>query len=227
MRSGGFVGLYFDLIVSLHGNAQMSGILRSRAKPTAPLFTAWLAMACLAGPMTHADDIESYLVGELASLESLETPVSLADHQITYPDGSDHPLKEKAGKALLVNLWARGCVPCKDEMEGLSNLQKELGDDQFEVVALPMEQRSIKSVSKILNKWKAENLQPYSHDLHALARILYDQHLFTEPEISFAFPTTYVVNKSGRILAVREGFLHWDTPEARALISAIKEDRLD
>jgi thiol-disulfide isomerase/thioredoxin len=202
-------------------------MLRTCTKPTALLFTTGLAIAFLSGPTARADDIESYLVGELTHLEPLETPVSLADHQITYPDGTNHALKEKGGKALLVNLWARGCVPCKDEMEDLSNLQKELGDDQFEVVALPMEQRSIKSVSKILTKWKAENLQPYSHDLHALARILYDQHLFTEPEISFAFPTTYVVNKSGRILAVREGFLHWDTPETRALISAIKQDRLD
>ena len=82
-------------------------------------------------------------------LELLETPVSLADHQITYPDGTDHPLKEKGGKVLLVNLWARWCVPCKDEMKDLATLQKDLGDDRFEVVALPMKKRSIKYLGKV------------------------------------------------------------------------------
>lgn len=201
-------------------------MLRSRAISPALLSVAWLTMTCLAGPVAHADDLEAYLVGEMTYLEILEKPVSLADHQITYPDGSDHALREKAGKVLLISVWARWCVPCKDEMEGLAILQRDLGDDRFEVVALPSKQRSIKSVRKILKSWKAENLQPYSNDLQAMARVLYEEGLFTEREISFAYPTTYLVNKNGEILAVREGFLHWDTPEARALIAAMKEDRL-
>jgi thiol-disulfide isomerase/thioredoxin len=174
--------------------------------------------------MAHAGDLETYLTGEMAKLELLETPVSLADHQITYPDGSDHALKEKSGKVLLVNLWARWCVPCKDEMKDFSSLQNDLGDDRFEVVALSMKKRSIGSVRKILKNWGAENLQPYGNDPQALARVLFDEGLFTEREISFIFPTTYLVSKRGEILAVREGFLHWDTPEARALITALKDD---
>ena len=34
----------------------------------------------------------------------------------------------------------------------------------------------------------------------------------------------YVVDKSGEVVAVRVGFLRWDTPEARALIRALVED---
>jgi len=174
--------------------------------------------------MAHAVELEHYLEGELAELDLLEATVNLADHEITYPDGSKRALRDKAGKVLLVNLWARWCVPCKDEMEDLANLQRELGDDRFEVVALPMKKRSTKSVRKILKSWNAENLQPYGNDPQALARVLYDEGLFTETEISFVYPTTYIVNKSGEILAVREGFLNWDTPEVRALITALKDD---
>jgi len=180
-------------------------------------------LVCLVGSLAHAGGLESYLTGELAELELLETPVSLADHQVTYPDGSTHALKEKNGKILLVNLWARGCVPCRDEMKDLASLQEDLGDDRFEVVALPMEKRSIKSARKILKSWDAEELQPYGNDSQALARVLYDEGFFTETEISFVYPTTYLVSKKGEILAVREGFLHWDTPEARALITALKD----
>ena len=54
--------------------------------------------------------------------------------------------------------------------------------------------------------------------------MLYDEGFYTEKRIRFAYPTTYLVSKSGKILAVREGFLHWDTPEARTLITALKND---
>jgi len=181
-------------------------------------------MACLVGFAAHAGDLESYLTGEMAKLELLEKPVSLADHQITYPDGKEHALKGKNGKVLLVNLWARWCVPCKDEMKDFSSLQRDLGDDRFEVVALPMKKRSIGSVRKILKTWGAENLQPYGNDPQALARVLFNEGLFTERKISFVYPTTYLVGKSGEVLAVREGFLDWDSSEARALITALKDD---
>ena len=184
-----------------------------------------LAMACFAGVVSHAGDLRSYLTGEMAKLEILEKPVSLADHQITYPDGNQHALKEKNGKVLLVNLWAKWCVPCKDEMKDFSSLQRDLGDEQFEVVALPMKKRSIGSVRKILKNWGAENLQPYGNDPQALAGVLYNEGLFTERKITFVYPTTYLVGKSGEILAVREGFLEWDSAEARALISALKDDK--
>ena len=115
---------------------------------------------------------------------------------------------------------------CQDEMKDFAKLQEELGDDRFEVVALPMKKRSISSARKILKKWGAPNLRPYGNDPQALARVLYDEGLFTEREIPFVFPTTYLVDKSGTILAIREGFLHWDTPEARALILALMNDEL-
>ena len=183
-----------------------------------------LAVACVLGSMARAGEMETFLTGEMAKLKVLEVPVSLANHQITYPDGSIHALKEKSGKVLLVNLWSKGCVPCKAEMKDFSILQRDLGGDRFEIVALPMETRGIGSVRKILKSWGAENLQPYGNDPKALAGVLYAEGLFSEKKISFVYPTTYLVSKSGKILAIRQGFLHWDSEEARALITALMDD---
>lgn len=185
---------------------------------------SFLGIALLAGPAAGAGDLESYLVGEMAELELLAEPVSLAGHEITYPDGSQRTLAEKRGKVLLVNLWSKGCLPCRTEMKDFASLQRDLGGDGFEVVALPMERRGIAAVRKILKKWDAADLEPYGNDPQALARWLYDEGWFTETTVSFTYPTTYLVSKKGDILAVRVGFLKWDTPEARALITALMDE---
>ncbi len=185
---------------------------------------AWLTLGSLSFSVASAGDIQSYLTGEMAQLQVLETPVSLADHLITYPDGTEHALGDKKGKVLLVNLWAKWCVPCRTEMKDLSKLQADMGDDRFEVIVLPIKKRSTRSARKILARWEAEDLQPYVQDPEALARVLHEQGLSEDNKVAFVLPTTYLVGKDGGVLAMREGFLNWDTPEARALIAALKEE---
>lgn len=192
-------------------------------KRLVPLTLA-LALSCTVMNAGESVDLDHLFIGELAELERPETPIALGAHRITYPDGTEHSLDEKAGKVLLVNLWSAGCVPCRDEMPDLARLQTDLGDDRFEVVALPMEKRKPKSSRKILKSWKAPNLTPYGNDPKTLARVLRDAGLFTGKTVQFAYPTTYVVDRRGNIIAIREGFLDWDTPEARALINALKEN---
>ena len=184
---------------------------------------AWLTLGSLSFSAASAEDIQSYLTGEMAELEVLETPASLAGHIITYPDGTEHALEDKKGKILLVNLWAKWCAPCRAEMKDLSKLQADMGDDRFEVVVLPMKKRSTRSARQILTRWGAEDLQPYVQDPKALAQVLHDQGLSEDNKVAFVLPTTYLVGKDGGILAMREGFLNWDTREARALIAALKE----
>jgi len=152
--------------------------------------------------------------------------VSLAGHVITSPDGTKHALEEKKGSILLVNLWSKSCLPCRDEMKDLAELQADLGDDRFEVIVLPIKKRSTNSARKILKSWEAGGLQPYVQDQKVLAQVLYDQGLFEEREISLVLPTTCLVNADGDILAVQEGYLNWDTPEVRSLITALKEDSI-
>lgn len=192
-------------------------------KNTIYLLLAWLALGSLSLSMVGAGDLQPYLIGELTKLKLLEEPVSLASHVITYPDGAKHALEEKKGSVLLVNLWSKSCLPCRDEMKDLSKLQADLGDDRFEVIVLPIKKRSTQSARKILKSWEAEDLQPYVQDSTALAQVLYNEGLFEEREVSFVLPTTYLVSTDGDILAIQEGLLNWDTPEVRSLITALKE----
>ncbi|MGO7830424.1 TlpA disulfide reductase family protein, partial [Rhizobium johnstonii] len=50
------------------------------------------------------------------------------------PDGKPLTLDHFAGKTVLLNLWAKWCVPCREEMPALNALEKEMGSDRFQVV---------------------------------------------------------------------------------------------
>lgn len=185
-----------------------------------------LVICLLLGTATgaRAGDLEGLLVGEMAKLRVLAEPVSVVDVVFTDLEGRELTLGDLRGKVLLVNLWSKGCVPCRKEMPDLARLQRDLSGDGFAVVALPMEKRDAGSSRKILDKWGGKDLAAYGNDPQTLARALYDTGFFTETRISFVYPTTYLVDRTGDLIAVRQGYLDWDVPEARALIAALVAD---
>ena len=63
----------------------------------------------------------------------------LGDLVFDDPDGQPMQLADLSGKTLLVNLWATWCAPCRHEMPALDQLQREMGSDTFEVVAINVE----------------------------------------------------------------------------------------
>ena len=65
-----------------------------------------------------------------------DPPQSLKALAFNAPDGKPMTLADRAGKTVLLNLWATWCFPCREEMPALNALQKELGSDKFEVIAV-------------------------------------------------------------------------------------------
>ena len=74
--------------------------------------------------------------GAVAAMLPADPPQSLKSLAFNAPDGKPMTLADRAGKTLLVNLWATWCYPCREEMPALNTLQKEMGGDKFEVVAV-------------------------------------------------------------------------------------------
>jgi thiol-disulfide isomerase/thioredoxin len=60
------------------------------------------------------------------------------DFTLKTPDGEEYTLSELKGSAVLVNLWATWCPPCRAEMPAIEKIYQEYKDQGFIVLAVNM-----------------------------------------------------------------------------------------
>jgi thiol-disulfide isomerase/thioredoxin len=149
----------------------------------------------------------------VAAADPLE--ISVFDEPRTLPeiafadrDGHALTLADFRGRAVLLNIWATWCVPCRKEMTGLDRLQARLGSDDFIVIPLSIDRGGAAAVERFYREVGVEKLGIYvdpssraSHDLGV-------------PGV----PTTLLINRDGREVARKMGAAEWDGAEMVALI---------
>lgn len=60
------------------------------------------------------------------------------DFELKTLDGETIHLSDLRGQALLVNLWATWCPPCREEMQSIEKVHQEYKDKAFTVLAVNM-----------------------------------------------------------------------------------------
>jgi thiol-disulfide isomerase/thioredoxin len=130
--------------------------------------------------------------------------------QFAFKDGEGKPrtLAEWKGRVVLLNLWATWCAPCRKEMPELAKLERKLGSDRFEVVALSLDRKGLAASSAFLKEAGAENLKLYVDDTSAALAALRAAGL----------PSTFLVDAQGREIGRLVGPAEWASPEARKLV---------
>ena len=103
-----------------------------------PTVTASADAACQGREETLAR-LDTAIGGEVAAMLPADPSRPLGDLAFNDPDGQPMQLADLSGKVLLVNLWATWCAPCRHEMPALDELQREMGGEDFEVVAVNVE----------------------------------------------------------------------------------------
>lgn len=137
-----------------------------------------------------------------------------ADYDWTIRELDGEPLELEAfrGRVLFINLWASWCTPCVREMETIEGLRARLSDTDVEFLIVAAEaERPVR-----------RHLRTYSYDLPI--------YLEVDP-IPAAFglrglPTTWVVDREGRILILRHGEAVWDTDEVEAFVRGVAGQRV-
>jgi peroxiredoxin len=60
------------------------------------------------------------------------------DFELKMPTGESVKLSDLRGQAVLVNLWATWCPPCRAEMQSIEKVYQEYKDEGFTVLAVNM-----------------------------------------------------------------------------------------
>jgi len=154
----------------------------------------------------------------VAAASETGTGLSLPDHSRTAPplhfvhfvDGKGRAttLVDFRGRAVLLNLWATWCVPCREEMPTLDRLQARLGGPDFEVVALSIDRKGLSVVAPFYRQLGLKALGIYIDESGEAASDLG----------SVGIPTTLLIDKAGREIARKLGPAEWDSPQMTALI---------
>lgn len=148
--------------------------------------------------------------GEMAAFVFRKTPEPVGEFTFLNAVGAPLGIKDWKGRVVLLNLWATWCAPCRKEMPGLDKLQKELGSDKFEVVALSVDRAGLEGARKFLDSIKIQNLKLYADPSTRSGSALK----------AVGMPTTLLIDAEGREVGRLVGPAEWDSADARRLIGA-------
>lgn len=152
--------------------------------------------------------------GDFQNFTPFDPRRPLPDATIADADGEAVSFDEFRGQVVLLNFWATWCVPCKREMPALDRLQAAMGGADFQVVTVSVDRQG----AAVAAPWLEEN---------GLANLPLYVDAGSEALRAFGargLPTTYIIDRAGRIAGMIEGAAEWDSPEARSLIAFYIEE---
>lgn len=177
------------------------------------LYTAVCLVANTAAFAATTAELEAMREGDMKKLAFHVEPKPVTDTPFTTKDGSAS-LADYQGKVTLVNFWATWCAPCRKEMPMLSELQSELGGDDFEVITLATGRNSPAGIAKFFNEIGVENLPHHMDNRQAIAREMGIMGL----------PVTIIVNRQGQEVARLMGDADWASDNAKDILRALIAD---
>lgn len=134
------------------------------------------------------------------------TPPRFSGHTF---DGRPVAMEELRGKAVLVNFWVSWCLECRLELPQLERLYQEFAPQGLAVVGVNARE-------------DGERVRRYAKEL----RLTFPLVLDPDGRINAAYgvvglPSTFVVGRDGRAVALGVGPREWVGASARALIQTL------
>ena len=161
--------------------------------------------------------LEKAAQGEVAAVSPLETPFDVSSISFKDGDGKAASLKDFAGKAMLVNLWATWCVPCRTEMPALDALEAKAADEDFAVVPINVDLGTADKPKAFFATEKLTALPFYQDGTMGVFNDLKSRGL------AFGLPVSLLVGPDGCARAAINGPAEWASPDAIRLIDALKQ----
>lgn len=124
-------------------------------------------------------------------------------------EGEVLDLADKYGDVVLVNFWATWCPPCVTEIPSMNRLLAKYRDQGLQILSVDFQQ-SADEIAKFSQRVPVDYPIVLDHD----GRISKDWGVFS-------FPTTFVVDRQGRVRYSLNQGVEWDVPEFEAPVEAL------
>ena len=146
--------------------------------------------------------------GTATKLVPVTPPRPAPETPFTTADGASRRIADYAGKTLLVNLWATWCAPCVAELPSLAALAQNLAQES--ILVLPISS----------DRGGAARVQAFyaAHGITALPVLIDKDAALAHAFAVRGVPTTFVIDRAGRIVAMEEGGMDWNTPAVAARV---------
>jgi len=194
----------------IYGKASPSG-----NAPAPESLTSSSEIECRADPELLAR-LKPLARGEVAAMAVRDSATGLPEMGFVSAEGDAMTISDFAGQALLVNLWATWCAPCRAEMPALAELQSELGDDEFKVLAINIDTGDVSKPEAFLEEIGVSNLGLYRDASMGVFNTL------KREGVAFGLPVTLMIGKDGCMLGAMNGPAEWASEDAKVLIAALK-----
>jgi len=115
-------------------------------------------------------------------------------------NGKRHRIDDYAGRVIIVNFWATWCPPCRAEMPSMQRAREALDDNAVTLLAVAVGE-------------DAEAVEPFAAEYPVAFPLLPDADMTATSAWSVTgVPTTFVVDREGRLVYRIIGEREWDEP---------------
>lgn len=129
------------------------------------------------------------------------------EFKLQFVDGGEMQLSMLRGRPLVINFWATWCPPCRAEMPELERTQQQYASDKLMVIGV--DQGETADVVTQFARGMMKTTFPLVLDRQLQVGNLYGVR---------ALPTTFFVDREGRIRSIKIGAL-----DAASLIDGVRE----
>jgi thiol-disulfide isomerase/thioredoxin len=126
--------------------------------------------------------------------------------------GAGHELAESLGRVTLVNFWATWCPPCVHEIPSMNRLAAAYDEREFAIVSINFRE-------------EPEHILQFMREVEVDFPVLMDEDGQVSREWGvFAFPSSFILDRQGRIRYTVNTAIEWDTDAVRQVIDTLRAE---
>jgi peroxiredoxin len=179
--------------------AQLSALARLMGKLPAP-------------PPATLMESDQHATAEVLELVALGRGKAAPPFDLKDLSGKPIHLDDYRGRITLVNFWATWCPPCVEEIPSMNQLARRYDEREFSVVSIDFREPE-------------QDIREFAKEVPVEFPVLLD----SDGRVSwawkvFSFPSSFIVDRSGRIRYSANRAIDWNTPTVWAVIDTLLQE---